>query len=264
MTRVGQHLSRYRTRVGTIIEKISGNMGVEILNDGGSMAFYRPSEDKIHLPEKSAFYNDYEYNATALHELSHATGAESRLNRSLGHAFGTGQYAYEELVAEISACFMGEHLSVELSSQHMDNHKAYVQSWIKDISEKPSVLVQAIRDAEQAANYLENQAELITEKEYLETLQDNKVVVNGDSPTAEEIVGEIKKAGFRPTEELVENMVKLNELTGQKHSLKDVVTLYKGEQFQIGKEASEAVLHIAMECKAQELDRMIQQAAPAV
>lgn len=153
-----------------IIEKLSENMGVPIINDGGDRAFYRVTEDKIHLPAKEHFYSDYEYNATALHELSHATGAAHRLNRNLKNTFGSKEYAYEELVAEISSCFMGEHLAIEQSQSHMDNHKAYVQSWISEITEKPATLIQAIKDADQAANYLEFHAELINANEYMNTL----------------------------------------------------------------------------------------------
>lgn len=152
-----------------IIDKISKNMGVEITNEGGDRAYYSIREDKIFLPQKTAFTSDYEYNSTALHELSHATGAEKRLSRDIKNRFGTEKYAYEELVAEISSCFMGEHLAMQLPPEHMENHKAYVQSWIKEISEKPAVLMKAIRDAESSANYLEYQAELISEKEYQKT-----------------------------------------------------------------------------------------------
>ena len=153
-----------------IIDTISRNMGVEIANEGGNQAYYSIQQDKIFLPPKTAFISDYEYNSTALHELSHATGAASRLNRDIKNRFGTERYAYEELVAEISSCYMGEHLQIQQTAEHIENHKAYVQSWIKKITEKPAVLMKAIRDAECSANYLEYQAELISEKEYQKTL----------------------------------------------------------------------------------------------
>lgn len=153
-----------------IIDKISRNMGVEIVNELGDQPYYSIREDRIHLPQKTAFLSDYEYNSTALHELSHATGAEKRLNRDMGGRFGAEPYAYEELVAEISSCYMAEHLQIQQTEEHINNHKAYVQGWIKQISEKPAVLMKAIRDAENSANYLEYQAELISEKEYQETL----------------------------------------------------------------------------------------------
>lgn len=106
------------------------------------------------------------FNATALHELSHSTGHPTRLNRPQGAFFGTEQYAYEELVAEMCSCFMGTELQTEATPQHIDNHKAYVQSWIQAIREKPETLVKAIKDAQAAANFMDYKAGLITEKEY--------------------------------------------------------------------------------------------------
>lgn len=149
-----------------LITKLSESMGVEIVPDGGDQAYYSPSQDKIHLPTPESFISEYAYNSTALHELSHSTGHPSRLNRPQGAFFGTNQYAYEELVAEMCSCFMSAELQTEMSAAHIDNHKAYVQSWIQAISEKPDTLVRAIKDAQDAANYMDYQAGLITEKEY--------------------------------------------------------------------------------------------------
>lgn len=149
-----------------LITKLSDGMGVEILTDGGDQAYYSPTQDKIHLPTPEAFLSEYAFNATALHELSHSTGHPSRLNRPQCAFFGTDQYAYEELVAEICSCFMGLELQTEITPQHIDNHKAYVQSWIQAIKEKPETLVKAIKDAQAAANYMDYMAGLITEKEY--------------------------------------------------------------------------------------------------
>ena len=149
-----------------LIKRLSENMGVEILNDGGSRAYYSPRQDKIHLPVPSLFYSEYEYNSTALHELGHSTGHPSRLNRPQTALFGTEGYATEELVAEIISAMMGSSLHMEPTQQHIDNHKAYVQSWIKQIRDKPETLVKAIKDAQAAVNYMDLKAGLITEKEY--------------------------------------------------------------------------------------------------
>lgn len=152
--------------IDNIITTLSANMDVEILNDGGDRAFYRPSEDKIHLPKPEFFYSDYAYNSTALHELAHSTGAEKRLNRNMGGKFGTEGYAYEELVAEIASCFMSVNLQTEQTQTHIENHKAYVQSWISSIRESPELLVKAVADAEKASAYMDYKAELITKQEY--------------------------------------------------------------------------------------------------
>ena len=149
-----------------MVRRLSDGMGVPILLDGGDQAYYSPHQDKIHLPTPGSFENEYAFNATALHELSHSTGHPTRLNRPQTGMFGTAQYAYEELVAEMCSCFMGTELQTEATPQHIDNHKAYVQSWIQAITEKPETLVKAIRDAQAAANYMDFKAGLITEVEY--------------------------------------------------------------------------------------------------
>lgn len=149
-----------------LIQKLSDGMGVEVFTDGGDQAYYSPSQDKIHLPTPESFHNEYAFNATALHELSHSTGHPSRLNRPQSAFFGTDQYAYEELVAEMCSCFMGSELKMEVMPEHIENHKAYVQSWIGAIREKPETLIKAIKEAQAAANYMDYKAGLITEKEY--------------------------------------------------------------------------------------------------
>lgn len=151
--------------IDSLVDTISRNMEVTILNDGGDRAFYRPSEDKIHLPKPGYFFNDYEYNSTALHELAHATGAVKRLNRNLSGSFGSPEYAYEELIAEISSCFMSANLQVEQDRHHIENHKAYVQNWIRSIREKPETLVKAVAEAEKVATYMEVKAGLVKETE---------------------------------------------------------------------------------------------------
>ena len=120
----------------------------------------------IHLPKPENFTGTYAYNATALHELSHSTGHPSRLNRPQGGFFGSEEYAYEELVAEMCSCFMGVNLTDEATPEHIENHKAYVQSWIREIRDKPESLIRAIKDAQAAASYMDMKAGLISEKEY--------------------------------------------------------------------------------------------------
>jgi len=149
-----------------LIGKLCDGMGVEILTDGGDRAYYSPMQDKIHLPTPGSFENEYAFNATALHELSHSTGHPTRLNRPQTAFFGTDQYAYEELVAEMCSCFMGAELTTQATPSHIENHKAYVQSWIQAIREKPETLVKAIKDAQSAASFMDWKAGLITDVEY--------------------------------------------------------------------------------------------------
>ena len=69
-------------------------------------------------------------------------------------------------MAEISSCFLSSELPIGQTEEHLQNHKAYVQSWIQGIKEQPEALFRAVKDAEQAAAYLEYHGGLITLEEY--------------------------------------------------------------------------------------------------
>ena len=153
-----------------LIGRLCAGMGVQISLDGGDRAYYSPSQDNIHLPTPESFTSEYAFNATALHELSHSTGHPDRLNRDMAGFFGSAEYAYEELVAEMCSCFMGVNLSTEATPDHINNHKAYVQSWIQAIRDKPETLVKAIKDAQAAASFMDWKAGLITDMEYAKSV----------------------------------------------------------------------------------------------
>ena len=158
-------------KMDDLISRLSNGMSVRIFLDGGDRAYYSPSLDEIHLPKPEAFESEYAFNSTALHELAHSTGHTSRLNRAQNGVFYLDSYAYEELVAEMASCFMGFDLKMEPSEKHIENHKAYVQSWIKGITKKPETLLHAIKDAQAAANYMDWKAGLISDKEYVDLRQ---------------------------------------------------------------------------------------------
>ena len=170
-----------------LVAALSQNMDVPIIYDGGSRAYYNPSEDKIHLPQLQMFHSSYELNATTLHELAHATGAANRLNRLRHTRFGTPEYAYEELIAEISSCFMGIDIHLDQIPLYIENHLAYVQSWIRIIQDQPDSLIRAINEAQQAADYMEYAAELIPEEDYIVACSKSLIVpkaISNQGPAA--------------------------------------------------------------------------------
>ncbi|MEQ9345665.1 MAG: zincin-like metallopeptidase domain-containing protein [Thalassospira sp.] len=125
-------------------EQILKQGNVPIFHDQNDRAFYRSSTDQIHMPHQAAFKGQYEYYATALHELGHATGHGSRMAREFG-PFGSEVYAKEELRAEI-ASYM---LTTELGLGHYpERHASYVGSWMKAIKEDRNALFASARDAE--------------------------------------------------------------------------------------------------------------------
>lgn len=121
---------------------------------GGDDAFYRPSTDEIHLPERDKFVDLPEFYSTALHEVGHSTGHETRLNRDLSGGFGSDKYAEEELRAEIASMFIEQDLGVEASEKHIQNNSAYIQAWHDKINEDPNILFRAIADAEKITKFV--------------------------------------------------------------------------------------------------------------
>ena len=105
---------------------------------GGSQAFYSPSADEAHLPEREKFKSTQSFYDTAFHEIGHSTGHESRLNRDLSGRFGSQSYAMEELRAEIASIFMEQDLGIEASEERLQNNAAYIQSWKDKIKENPN------------------------------------------------------------------------------------------------------------------------------
>lgn len=167
------------TSLNESIERMRENIGVEIVHDGGNVAYYSITEDKIHLPKKEFFNGDYEYNSTALHELGHATGHEKRLNRKMRNLFGSKDYAYEELIAEITSCFTGAELGLNQTEYHIQNHKAYVKDWISILKDNPNSLFNAIREAEEVSDYLVKQVGLsLNLQKALEIKTEDKVLDN--------------------------------------------------------------------------------------
>ncbi|MFW5498410.1 MULTISPECIES: zincin-like metallopeptidase domain-containing protein [unclassified Maridesulfovibrio] len=130
-------------------EAILENSGANITHDQRDRAFYRPSSDEIHLPPHAAFDSPDKYYSTALHELGHWTGHESRLDREFG-PFGSEIYAKEELRAEIASWMTSSELGI---SHNPEQHASYVKSWVKVLKEDPYEIVRACQSAEKIKDY---------------------------------------------------------------------------------------------------------------
>ena len=117
---------------------------------GGNRAFYAPAPDYVQVPPPQAYFEPINWHRTALHECAHAAGAPHRLNRDLSGAFGTKKYAFEELVAEISAAFCCAALGIVPTVRHAD----YIGSWLEVLHEDNRAIVRAASQASKAADYL--------------------------------------------------------------------------------------------------------------
>lgn len=133
------------------IEAFIDRVGADIRHKG-DRAFYSPTLDYIQLPQRKQFESLEAYYATSLHEHTHWTGHNSRLDRGLekSDGFGSESYAREELVAELGSAFLCAALGVEGQMQHPE----YIASWLKTLKEDKYEIFRASRKARDAANFI--------------------------------------------------------------------------------------------------------------
>ena len=136
-----------------LAEDMLQKSGAKIYHDQADEAYYSSTRDEIHLPPKEAFPELANYYATALHELGHWTGHESRLNREMKNLFGTPAYAKEELRAEMASAFLSADLGLPLNTM---DHAAYTQDWIQKLKKDKMEFFKACNDAQKIANYLKD------------------------------------------------------------------------------------------------------------
>lgn len=126
-----------------------------------SRAFYVPSQDFIVLPMKEQFnigktaeevYRDgMEYYSTALHEMAHSTGHESRLNRQFG-AKRTDGYAHEELIAEMTAALVGSTMGFD--KKILENNANYLKGWLENLKRNPESITTIMSDVGKASDMI--------------------------------------------------------------------------------------------------------------
>ena len=124
-------------------------------------AFYRPSTDTIVLPMKEQFklgktpeevYHDgMEYYSTALHEMAHSTGHESRLDRKFGGQ-GTDNYAHEELIAEMTSALVGSTMGFD--RKILENNANYLSGWLSRLRDKPETITTIMTDVGKASDMI--------------------------------------------------------------------------------------------------------------
>lgn len=129
-----------------------------VIREGGARAFYSPRDDLIAMPDRALFTGTATMSATEawyatlLHELTHWTGGEKRLKRSLTARFGENAYAMEELVAELGAAYLCADLGVTPALR--PDHAAYIQSWLTVLRADTRAIFTAAARAQDAAALL--------------------------------------------------------------------------------------------------------------
>ena len=135
------------------IENIMENSEAPIHFDQVDRNYYIPSKDEIHLVARENWKAPELLYSTALHEIGHSTGHPSRLHRNLKGGKGSEAYAREELVAEFTSALL--HGTYNLERAEQENNAAYIKGWSQQLLSDPNAFVYAIRDAEKAVQYIE-------------------------------------------------------------------------------------------------------------
>lgn len=129
---------------------VATNSGFKI-ELGGNRACYSPLTDSISMPEVESFISTENFEAVLLHELTHLTGHETRLNRLNKFAsFGSSSYAFEELIAELGSAFACAKLGIKGEMQHAE----YINSWLQVLRKDTKAIFRAATEAQKACDFL--------------------------------------------------------------------------------------------------------------
>lgn len=132
-------------------------LSLPVLKHGGSKAYYSMSRDLIAMPVREAFESLDFYYSTAYHEIVHWTGHPARLQRTFGARFGDQNYAFEELVAEIGAAFLGAGPGISFEKMR---HPGYIDSWLHVLKEDNRAIFTAAAKAQAAVDFVLDKAGL--------------------------------------------------------------------------------------------------------
>lgn len=146
-----------------VCEDIINNMQSKpsiIREVNSTSAYYTPSQDKVVMPNIADFNSTESFYYTMFHELAHSTGHESRLNREgvsgeKAVAFGDETYSQEELVAELTASFVGAEAGI-LNDSIFNNSASYLQGWLKALKDDKKLIFKASLQASKASAYILN------------------------------------------------------------------------------------------------------------
>jgi antirestriction protein ArdC len=138
-------------------EELIKNFEVKIDFDARNEAFYKPSQDKIFMPMPKQFVSKDAFYSVIFHECGHATAHPTRLNRPILNKFGSKEYAFEELIAEINSAFICAYLGYE--SRITDN-VSYIDNWLSVMKNDKRFVIQAASQAQQTSNFILNSAKV--------------------------------------------------------------------------------------------------------
>lgn len=179
-----QYFSVFNVQQTTLdVEKFSARLGIELrkhtpvesleafvqaqgipIVQGGDIACYIPSQDRIAIPSISQFDSVEAYYQCLLHENAHASGHTTRLNRDLSGKFGSEIYAREEITAELASLYLCAELGIEGKLQHAE----YIKPWLEVLKADTREIFKIAGNAKKAVDYLQSKANLLEKNEQID------------------------------------------------------------------------------------------------
>lgn len=129
----------------------------------GDSAYYSMAKDEIVVPQKAQFIDGESFYTNLLHEMSHASGSENRLNRlKPGQSFGSAEYAKEELVAELTAALVSTQYGM---AKHVKSDSAaYLKSWLHCLNEDPNFIKGSLMDVKRSASFISQRIDAVSQR----------------------------------------------------------------------------------------------------
>lgn len=124
-------------------------------------AYFSMSKNEIVVPEKRQFEHGEQFYGTLFHEMTHSTGIEGVLGRIKPAAFGSDEYAREELVAELGAALAAQRYGI---SRHIkEDSCAYIKSWLDKLKESPQFIKTTLLDVKKATAMITQRVDCIAQ-----------------------------------------------------------------------------------------------------
>ncbi|MBN9693287.1 MAG: DUF1738 domain-containing protein [Verrucomicrobia bacterium] len=137
----------------------------EVSHGLGNQPAYHGDTDRVLLPHLSQFESADAYFATLFHELCHATGHQTRLDRfSREGGSRIEKYSFEELVAEIGAAFLCGFCGIRNPGIEQ-LQESYVAGWARVFQKNSRILLRAASAAQKAADYIRGKVPVETDGE---------------------------------------------------------------------------------------------------
>lgn len=140
-------------------------------------AYYSITKNEIVVPEKRQFKDGEAFYGTLFHEMTHSTGAKGVLDRLEPTAFGSKEYAREELVAELGSALVSQRYGM---TKHIkEDCCAYLKSWLDSLKESPQFIKTTLMDVKKASSIITQKVDRIAKG----LDEDNtERIANGTSP----------------------------------------------------------------------------------